>query len=236
MGKLTVTVKMPGDEPLPRDGTFLLRGVIPGMYTVVAVEDAWGFDWLKAGVLARDVQKGQNVIVGRRGNATANGLFAKRDAGCRYWLEEEGKMVEENLVLVRRWFEEVWNQKRRETIRELVAPECVAHGTSETGGDLHGPEGWLDLHARLVNAFPDMHIELQDLVAVDDKVAVRWKGTMHHHGDGLGIPASGAEVKIAGMGFARIAGGKVVETWDLWDRLGMFQQIEAAAKAKAAEA
>jgi hypothetical protein len=47
------------------DGTFLLRGVIPGMYTVVAVEDAWGFDWFKAGVLARDAQKGQNVIVAK---------------------------------------------------------------------------------------------------------------------------------------------------------------------------
>jgi hypothetical protein len=44
------------------DGTFLLRRVIQGTYTVAAVEDAWGFDCLKAGVLARYVQKGQNVI------------------------------------------------------------------------------------------------------------------------------------------------------------------------------
>jgi hypothetical protein len=48
------------------DGTFLLGGVVPGTYTVLAVEDAWGFDWLKAGVLARYVQKGQNVIVGEK--------------------------------------------------------------------------------------------------------------------------------------------------------------------------
>jgi hypothetical protein len=46
------------------DGTFFLRGVIPGTYTIVAVEDAWGFDWLKAGVLARYAQHGQNVIIG----------------------------------------------------------------------------------------------------------------------------------------------------------------------------
>lgn len=42
------------------DGTFSLRGVIPGTYTIVAVEDAWGFDWLKAGVLARYVRKGKS--------------------------------------------------------------------------------------------------------------------------------------------------------------------------------
>lgn len=48
------------------DGTFLLQGVVPGRYTIVAVEDAWGFAWLKAGVLARYVQHGQQVIVGEK--------------------------------------------------------------------------------------------------------------------------------------------------------------------------
>jgi steroid delta-isomerase-like uncharacterized protein len=143
-------------------------------------------------------------------------------------------MVEENLALTRRWFDEVWNQKNTETIRELLAPNCIAHGTSETGGDLHGPEGFLELHARLVNAFPDMHIEIQDLFGVGDKIAVRWTAAMHHRGNGLGIAASGAEIKIHGMGLARFADGKVTETWDSWDKLAMFQQIEAAAKAKAA--
>ena len=48
------------------DGTFLLQGVVPGRYTIVAVEDAWGSAWLKAGVLARYVQHGQQVIVGEK--------------------------------------------------------------------------------------------------------------------------------------------------------------------------
>ncbi|MGB7435864.1 MAG: hypothetical protein WBW49_10645, partial [Candidatus Acidiferrum sp.] len=48
------------------DGTFALRGVIPGNYTIVAVEDAWGFDWQKPQALARYVQHGQNVIVGEK--------------------------------------------------------------------------------------------------------------------------------------------------------------------------
>lgn len=46
------------------DGTFTLQNVFPGTYTIVAVEDAWGFDWLQSGALARYVQHGQNVIVG----------------------------------------------------------------------------------------------------------------------------------------------------------------------------
>jgi len=46
------------------DGSFVLRGVIPGSYTIVAVEDAWGFQWMQPGVLARYVQHGQNLTIG----------------------------------------------------------------------------------------------------------------------------------------------------------------------------
>ena len=46
------------------DGSFVLRGVIPGTYTVVAVEDAWGFSWLQPSVLSRHVQHGQKVTIG----------------------------------------------------------------------------------------------------------------------------------------------------------------------------
>ena len=46
------------------DGSFVLRGVIPGTYTLVAVEDAWGFAWNQPEVLNRYIQHGQNLTVG----------------------------------------------------------------------------------------------------------------------------------------------------------------------------
>jgi hypothetical protein len=46
------------------DGSFVLPGVIPGSYTLVAVEDAWGFPWLQPGVLARYVKHGQGLTIG----------------------------------------------------------------------------------------------------------------------------------------------------------------------------
>jgi hypothetical protein len=54
------------------DGTFVLRGVIPGSYTIVAVEDAWGLEWLQPSVLARYVQHGQILTIGElmRGTVT----------------------------------------------------------------------------------------------------------------------------------------------------------------------
>jgi steroid delta-isomerase-like uncharacterized protein len=144
-------------------------------------------------------------------------------------------MVEKNVSLTWRWFEEVWNQKKVATVHELVAPECIWHGTSETGEELRGPDGFLQLHARLIDAFPDMHFDVQDVFGAGDQIAVRWTAKMKHLGDGMGIKASGADITIHGMGIARMVNGKVVETWDNWDKLGMMQQIQAA-QAKTASA
>jgi len=145
-------------------------------------------------------------------------------------------MLNDNVALGRRWFEEVWNQKKSNSVPELLAADAVMHGISETGGDICGPAEFLAMHARLLSAFPDMQFALDDCFGAGDKIVVRWTATMRHTGLGLGIDATGAEIKLRGMGIARIAGGKVQETWDNWDRMAMFEQIEAAVKAKSAGA
>jgi predicted ester cyclase len=143
-------------------------------------------------------------------------------------------MADDNVALGKRWFEEVWNQRKGGSVPEFLAADCVMHGISESGGDVHGPEEFLAMHARLMSAFPDMQFAIDDCFGAGDKIVVRWTATMRHTGPGLGIAATGAEIKLRGMGIARIAGGKVQETWDNWDRMAMFEQIDAAVKAKSA--
>ncbi|HTB93257.1 MAG TPA: ester cyclase [Candidatus Sulfotelmatobacter sp.] len=143
-------------------------------------------------------------------------------------------MADDNVEFGKRWFEEVWNHKKGESVPEFLSADCVMHGISETGGDVRGPEGFLALHAKLLSAFPDMQFTLDDCFGAGDKIVVRWTATMRHTGPGLGIEATGAEIKLRGMGIARIADGKVQETWDNWDRMAMFEQIDAAVKAKSA--
>ena len=63
------------------------------------------------------------------------------------------------------------------------------------------------------------------MVAEGDIVAARWSGTGTHRGDGLGIPATHISVKFSGMTFARIQNGKLVEGWNVFDQLGMLQQL-----------
>jgi steroid delta-isomerase-like uncharacterized protein len=145
-------------------------------------------------------------------------------------------MSDDNVALGKRWFEEVWNQKRSGSVLELLAADAVMHGISETGEDVRGPAEFLALHAKLLSAFPGMQFTLHDCFGADDKIVVRWTATMRHTGPGLGIDATGADIKLRGMGIARIAGGKVQETWDNWDRMAMFEQIDAAVKAQSAGA
>jgi steroid delta-isomerase-like uncharacterized protein len=136
-------------------------------------------------------------------------------------------MPESNLDLFKRWFEQVWNQRRTATIAELFAPNGISHGVAEDGSDLIGPQAFLPFHERFLNAFPDMKLKVEDAIADGDKVLIRWSATMRHTGDGLGLAATNKPVAIGGMSLARIANGQLVEAWDQWDKLAMLQQIGA---------
>ena len=92
-------------------------------------------------------------------------------------------MSTENIALVRKWFEEVWNKGRVGAIDELLASHAVVHGL---GADLRGPAGFKSFHSAYRDAFPDVMIQIDDIVAQGDIVAARWSGTGTHRGEGLG--------------------------------------------------
>jgi steroid delta-isomerase-like uncharacterized protein len=128
----------------------------------------------------------------------------------------------ENKALVQRWFDEVWTEGRVASIDALMAPSCMVHGLGE---DVSGPEGFKAFHAAYRNAFPDVRISIDHMVAEGDAVAARWSGSGTHRGAGLGFPATDRPVRFSGMTFARIQNGKLVEGWNVFDQLGMLQQL-----------
>jgi steroid delta-isomerase-like uncharacterized protein len=135
--------------------------------------------------------------------------------------------VEENIQLMRRWFREVWNEGRTQTVHDLLAPDAVARGQRGAGTEIRGPEEFVKFVNEIRNSFSDMRLEIEDIFGADDKVVVRWSATMTHTGHALGFPPSGKTVQIGGISIARVGGGKVVEGWDNWDQLGMLEQIGA---------
>jgi steroid delta-isomerase-like uncharacterized protein len=135
-------------------------------------------------------------------------------------------MSEENKELVRRWFEEVWNRGRAEAIDELFAEDGVAHGLAdESGASLRGPAGFKPFFHKFREAFPDVRVEVEDVITEGDQLAARCSVRGSHRGDTLGFRATERPVEFTGMVFARIRDGKIVEAWNNFDFLNMFQQL-----------
>lgn len=135
--------------------------------------------------------------------------------------------TQENIQLMKRWFQEVWNENKKQTIHELLSPTAVATGQSGSGAVIHGPAEFAAFAEGIRSAFPDIKVTVQDAFGADDRVVVRWSAKMTHRGDGLGIPATNKEVQLTGMSIVRIANGQIIEGWDNWDQLTMLEQIGA---------
>ncbi len=137
-------------------------------------------------------------------------------------------MSEENKALVRRWFDEVWNQGRSDAIDEMFAPDGIAHGLSEDEGKpLRGPADFKPFHEIFRGAFPDVEVVMEDMIAEGDLVAARCSVRGKHTGDHLGVTASNAPVQFTGISMVRIRDGKIVEAWNNFDFLKMNKQIGA---------
>lgn len=134
--------------------------------------------------------------------------------------------AEDNSALVRRFVEEVFNRGNLDVVDQLVTPDYVHHDptTQEFGS---GIEGFKQLISVYRSAFPDLHISLEDQVASADKVVDRWVGQGTHQGELMGMAATGRQVRAAGISIHRISGGKIAETWNNYDALGMLRQLGA---------
>jgi steroid delta-isomerase-like uncharacterized protein len=132
---------------------------------------------------------------------------------------------EQNRAVVRRWFEEVWNQGLEAPIDELFPAGGVAHGLGDSEQDVHGPEKFKAFVANIRGAFPDTHISIDDIFSDGDRVAVRVTLQGTHTGHGLGVPPSGRQVSIRGIIIVRLVDGRITEGWNSYDQLGLLRQI-----------
>jgi ketosteroid isomerase-like protein len=82
--------------------------------------------------------------------------------------------AQENKELTRRWFEEVWNKGNMDFVDEVVASNLVVHDPSTPEGMGSGVESAKQFVEVYRNAFPDIQLTVEDLIAEGDKVVTRW--------------------------------------------------------------
>ena len=119
------------------------------------------------------------------------------------------------------------NTNSLDDLQDLVAENCVDHDPAP--GQVRGPFGYIALFRQLISAFPDFAIEVEQLVADDDKVAFAYTITGIHRGEFFGIPATGRRIRARGLQISRFnAEAKLIERWGSSDQLGILQQLGGA--------
>jgi len=137
-----------------------------------------------------------------------------------------GREVE---ALVRGFFEDAINTGDLDAFDRYCGPDYVWHGGADPGGlgDVHGLEAFKAAVKTFFTGFPDLRVEILDMLVEGDRAAVRFRETGTHEGEFVGIAPTGRTVTFAGMGIYRAEGGKLVEEWFVDDSRAIFEQIGA---------
>jgi len=130
-----------------------------------------------------------------------------------------------NSALIRKWFEEVWNQGREETIDAMCSKKAIGQGQAQHGADIHGPEEFKVLWRRIRSAFSNIHVEIHETIEQGDKGVARWTIAMTHTAPFLGIAPAKKRVSVNGISIQRFVDGQIVEAWDSWDQLSLLVQL-----------
>jgi predicted ester cyclase len=127
---------------------------------------------------------------------------------------------------IRRWFEEVWNNKNEAAIDEMFAVDGIANGLADANGNpVRGPEGFKVLHRQFVSAYPDIRIVVEDTIVEGDKIAARCRVTGTHDGEGIGVAPSNNPIEFTGMTIVHVKDGKIVEAWNEFNFMKMYDQL-----------
>jgi steroid delta-isomerase-like uncharacterized protein len=130
--------------------------------------------------------------------------------------------AEQNKAVVRR-FNEAFNAGDLDGAIAVFAPNAVVHNSGAP--DPLNLEGFKQFGGVFLSAFPGGKLIIEDMIVEGDKVVARitYRGT--HTGDLMGIPPTGKQVTVSAMTIDQLANGKIVETWRLFDQMGLMQQL-----------
>jgi steroid delta-isomerase-like uncharacterized protein len=124
-------------------------------------------------------------------------------------------------------FHDVVNSGNAESISkmidELVQPDALIR--TPVPLDVTGAEALKHVWAVLLEAFPDLHLTVEDMIAEGDKVVVRNTVTGTHRGEYMGLPPTGKSVTYNEIFIFRFVDGRIVETWGVVDVLSQMKQL-----------
>jgi steroid delta-isomerase-like uncharacterized protein len=154
-------------------------------------------------------------------------LARPNKSGFEYRKGGYSMTAESNKALSRRFLEEAFGKGNMKVIDEIFAANHANHGPAAMAGMPDGPEGMKQFVSFYRQAFPDTHFHVDEQISEGDRVVTRWTahGTQTGEMQMPGIPITGKPVTVSGVTVDRFANGKIVESWGIFDQLGMMQQL-----------
>ncbi len=120
-------------------------------------------------------------------------------------------------------FGEAVNTGNLDAFDDLVAADSLDHDPAPGQGP--GPDGYKNFFAEMRTAFPDLHVEVETLVADDDQVAFAYTLSGTHTGPLQGHAATGKKINVRGMQISKFSNGKMIERWGATDEATMLSQL-----------
>lgn len=132
--------------------------------------------------------------------------------------------TEENKTLVRRMNKEYIEGGNLDTVYELMAADFVNH--TAPPGSPQGPEAIIFFFSQLMRpGFPDLTVEIHDMIAEGDKVTTRKSFHATHKGDFFGVPPTNKKVVIDVIDIIQLRDGKFIGHWGVMDMQGLMAQL-----------
>jgi predicted ester cyclase len=126
-------------------------------------------------------------------------------------------MPNTNNTLLYKWFDQVWNQGNQQAIKEMFDADGIAHGVSDENGP-KGPEGFATFYNDFRSQFSNVDITVEDVVSEQDLESARCTVKATHID-------SGKDVAFSGLCMVRKRDGKIVEAWNHFDFLNLYEQL-----------
>ena len=131
-------------------------------------------------------------------------------------------MSAENEAVVRRFYEQMCNERKNDLAGELFTEDHIMHDPQVPAGT--GPQGMVDV-VSVYQKGVEGHWGIEEVLSADDKVIVRWTGSGTHVAELNGIPPTGKKIAVDAISIHQVRDGKIAESWEVWDTLGFLQQL-----------
>ena len=132
--------------------------------------------------------------------------------------------TEANKDLIRRYFEEAFNTGEDALFDQFFAQDYVDHNSFPE--QVPGPQGVREGYTLWRTGFPDSHATIEDIVAEEDRVVVRTRGTGTHLGEFMGIAPTHKRIEVGAISIFRIAEGRIKERWGLTEAAGLASYLQ----------